>query len=216
AGDGQGGGRPAAERHLRPGPQRRRFPYPEGPGRAPIRPEQHPVARRNLRQDHERPAREPGARLPARAAPRRLRGHPTVNDRPAAPAAPDLPPLRDVIARHGLAAPRALGQHFLLDLNLTRRTPRAAAARSSATTIERGRGPGGLTRALLECGARQVTAIERDERCRAALAELEAAFPGRLTTIFADALVEDASRLGAPPRRIVANLPYNVATPLLI
>jgi len=139
-----------------------------------------------------------------------------VNDRPAAPAAPDLPPLRDVIARHGLAARRALGQHFLLDLNLTRRIARAAGDLSSGTTIEVGPGPGGLTRALLECGARQVIAIERDERCRPALAELEAAFPGRLTTIFADALAEDASRLGTAPRRIVANLPYNVATPLLI
>ncbi|HUL09428.1 MAG TPA: 16S rRNA (adenine(1518)-N(6)/adenine(1519)-N(6))-dimethyltransferase RsmA [Candidatus Acidoferrum sp.] len=139
-----------------------------------------------------------------------------MNDRPAAPAAPDLPPLRDVIARHGLAARRALGQHFLLDLNLTRRIARAAGDLSSGTTIEVGPGPGGLTRALLECGARQVIAIERDERCRPALAELEAAFPGRLTTIFADALAEDVSRLGTAPRRIVANLPYNVATPLLI
>jgi 16S rRNA (adenine1518-N6/adenine1519-N6)-dimethyltransferase len=139
-----------------------------------------------------------------------------VNDRPAAPAAPDLPPLRDVIARHGLAARRALGQHFLLDLNLTRRIARAAGDLSSGTAIEIGPGPGGLTRALLEGGARQVIAIERDERCRAALAELEAAFPGRLEVIFADALAEDASGLGTPPRRIVANLPYNVATPLLI
>jgi 16S rRNA (adenine1518-N6/adenine1519-N6)-dimethyltransferase len=139
-----------------------------------------------------------------------------VSERPAAPAAPDLPPLRDVIARHGLAARRALGQHFLLDLNLTRRIARAAGDLSRGTVIEIGPGPGGLTRALLEVGAQQVIAIERDERCRPALAELEAAFPGRLTPIFADALEADAGRLGAPPRRIVANLPYNVATPLLI
>jgi len=139
-----------------------------------------------------------------------------VNERPAAPAAPDLPPLRAVIARHGLAARRALGQHFLLDLNLTRRIARAAGDLSHGTVIEIGPGPGGLTRALLEVGARQVIAIERDERCRPALAELEAAFPGRLTVIAADALDVDAGRLGAPPRRIVANLPYNVATPLLI
>ncbi|HZF33871.1 MAG TPA: 16S rRNA (adenine(1518)-N(6)/adenine(1519)-N(6))-dimethyltransferase RsmA [Candidatus Angelobacter sp.] len=139
-----------------------------------------------------------------------------MNERPAAPAAPDLPPLRAVIARHGLAARRALGQHFLLDLNLTRRIARAAGDLSHGTVIEIGPGPGGLTRALLEVGARQVIAIERDERCRPALAELEAAFPGRLTVIAADALDVDAGRLGAPPRRIVANLPYNVATPLLI
>jgi 16S rRNA (adenine1518-N6/adenine1519-N6)-dimethyltransferase len=139
-----------------------------------------------------------------------------VNDRPAAPAAPDLPPLRDIIARHGLGARRALGQHFLLDLNLTRRIARAAGDLAEGTVLEVGPGPGGLTRALLEVGARQVIAVERDERCRPALAELEAAFPGRLTVIFADALEVDAAGLGAPPRRIVANLPYNVATPLLI
>jgi 16S rRNA (adenine1518-N6/adenine1519-N6)-dimethyltransferase len=135
---------------------------------------------------------------------------------PAADAAPDLPPLRDVIARHGLGARRALGQHFLLDLNLTRRIARAAGDLSQGTAIEVGPGPGGLTRALLEIGARQVIAIERDERCASALAELAAAFPGRLSILMADALQIDASGLGAPPRRIVANLPYNVATPLLL
>jgi len=139
-----------------------------------------------------------------------------VNHRPAAPAAPDLPPLRDVIARHGLAARRTLGQHFLLDLNLTRRIARAADDLSLGTVIEVGPGPGGLTRALLETGARHVIAIERDERCRPALAELEAAFPGRLSVIFADALEIEAAQLGAQPRRIVANLPYNVATALLV
>ena len=135
---------------------------------------------------------------------------------PAADAAPDLPPLRDVIARHGLGARRALGQHFLLDLNLTRRIARAAGDLSQGTAIEVGPGPGGLTRALLEIGARQVIAIERDERCAPALGELAAAFPGRLSIVMADALEIDASGLGAPPRRIVANLPYNVATPLLL
>ena len=139
-----------------------------------------------------------------------------MSDGPAAAAAPDLPPLRDVIARHGLGARRALGQHFLLDLNLTRRIARAAGDLSQGTVVEVGPGPGGLTRALLELGARQVIAIERDERCAPALAELAAAFPGRLTIKLADALEEDAARLGTPPRRIVANLPYNVATPLLI
>jgi 16S rRNA (adenine1518-N6/adenine1519-N6)-dimethyltransferase len=139
-----------------------------------------------------------------------------MSDGPVAHAAPDLPPLREVIARHGLGARRALGQHFLLDLNLTRRIARAAGDLSLGTVIEIGPGPGGLTRALLQLGARQVIAIERDARCAPALAELEAAFPGRLTVVMADALETDAGRLGTPPRRIVANLPYNVATPLLL
>jgi 16S rRNA (adenine1518-N6/adenine1519-N6)-dimethyltransferase len=128
----------------------------------------------------------------------------------------ELPPLRDVIARHGLGARRALGQHFLLDLNLTRRIARAAGDLATGTVIEVGPGPGGLTRALLELGARDLVAIERDARCAGALAELAAAWPGRLTVMLADALKVDAGRLGAPPRRIVANLPYNVATPLLL
>ena len=135
---------------------------------------------------------------------------------PAAAVASDLPPLREVIARHGLGARRALGQHFLLDLNLTRRIARAAGDLSQGTVVEIGPGPGGLTRALLELGARQVIAIERDDRCAPALAELGAAFPGRLTVLMTDALETEAGRLGAPPRRIVANLPYNVATPLLL
>jgi 16S rRNA (adenine1518-N6/adenine1519-N6)-dimethyltransferase len=139
-----------------------------------------------------------------------------VSRGPAAAAAPDLPPLRDVIGRYGLGARRALGQHFLLDLNLTRRIARAAGDLSLGTVIEIGPGPGGLTRALLELGAREVIAIERDDRCTAALAELAAAFPGRLSVMMADALAIDASRLGMAPRRIVANLPYNIATPLLL
>jgi 16S rRNA (adenine1518-N6/adenine1519-N6)-dimethyltransferase len=120
-----------------------------------------------------------------------------------------------VIARHGLGAKRALGQHFLLDLNLTRRIARAAGELAQGTTIEIGPGPGGLTRALLEGGAR-VIAVERDARCLPALAEIAAAFPGRLDVRHADALALEAHALGAAPRRIVANLPYNVATPLLI
>jgi len=139
-----------------------------------------------------------------------------MSDGPAAAAAPDLPPLRDVIARHGLGARRALGQHFLLDLNLTRRIARAAGDLTTGTVIEVGPGPGGLTRALLDLGARHVIAIERDARCIPALSEVQAAFPGRLTVMLADALETDAGRLGTPPRRIVANLPYNVATPLLL
>ncbi len=126
-----------------------------------------------------------------------------------------LPPLREVIARHGLAARHSLGQHFLLDLNLTGRIARAAGDLTLGTTIEIGPGPGGLTRALLANGA-TVIAIERDERCLAALAEIAAAWPGRIDVRHADALAIAVHELGAPPRRIVANLPYNVATPLLI
>jgi len=129
---------------------------------------------------------------------------------------PALPPLREVIARHNLAARRGLGQHFLLDLNLTRRVARAAGALGEGTTIEIGPGPGGLTRALLELGARRVIAIERDERAVAALAELVAAYPLRLEVIAGDALALDAAALGTAPRRIVANLPYNIATALLV
>lgn len=127
-----------------------------------------------------------------------------------------LPPLREVIARHGLAARHGLGQHFLLDLNLTGRIARSAGDLSHGTTIEIGPGPGGLTRALLDHGAANVIAVERDERCLPALAEIAAAYPGRLEIVAGDALRLDASRLGGPPRRIVANLPYNVATPLLL
>ena len=132
------------------------------------------------------------------------------------PNQPDLPPLREVIARHGLRARKAFGQHFLLDLNLTGRIARAAGDLGPGTTIEVGPGPGGLTRALLAEGAGRVVAIERDRRCLSALEELAAAYPGRLEVVSADALEVDVRKLGAAPRRIVANLPYNVATPLLI
>ncbi len=130
--------------------------------------------------------------------------------------APQLPPLREVIARHGLDALKPLGQHFLFDLNLTGRIVRAAGPLGEGCIIEVGPGPGGLTRALLAGGARQVIAIEKDRRCLAALEELAAAYPGRLEVIAGDALQIDTAGLGSEPRRVVANLPYNVATPLLI
>lgn len=132
------------------------------------------------------------------------------------PMAETLPPLREVIARHGLAARKGLGQHFLLDINLTRRIARLAGDMSAGTTIEIGPGPGGLTRALLLEGAGQLVAVERDHRCIGALAELGSAFPGRLRIIEADALDVTLASLGAAPRRIVANLPYNVGNQLLV
>jgi len=129
----------------------------------------------------------------------------------------DLPPLRDVIRRHGLAARKSLGQNFLLDLNLTARIARAAGPLDGVTVVEVGPGPGGLTRALLALGARRVIAIERDPRCIAALAEIEARYPGRLKVIEGDALaIDPAPCLDDGPTRIVANLPYNVATALLV
>ncbi len=127
-----------------------------------------------------------------------------------------LPPLREVIARHELAARRSLGQHFLLDLNLTDRIARAAGDLSTGTTIEVGPGPGGLTRSLLRQGAQRMVCIERDPRAVAAVRELAAAYPDRLDVIEADALTVDIAALGPPPRRIVANLPYNISTALLI
>ncbi|WP_342642519.1 16S rRNA (adenine(1518)-N(6)/adenine(1519)-N(6))-dimethyltransferase RsmA [Rhodoligotrophos ferricapiens] len=129
----------------------------------------------------------------------------------------DLPPLREVIARHGLAARKALGQNFLLDLNLTRRIARSGGPLSGHVVIEIGPGPGGLTRALLLEGADEVIAIERDPRCLPALAEIAAAAEGRLTVIEGDALdVDMAALIASRPARIIANLPYNVATPLLV
>jgi 16S rRNA (adenine1518-N6/adenine1519-N6)-dimethyltransferase len=132
----------------------------------------------------------------------------------------DLSPLGDVIRRFGLGARKSLGQHFLLDLNLCRRIARAAGEWAGdwgdVTVIEIGPGPGGLTRALLESGARKVLAVEKDSRCVAALRELSAAYPGRLEVIEADALGTDVQALTSPPRRVVANLPYNIATPLLL
>lgn len=136
---------------------------------------------------------------------------------PTSPTPPtDLPPLRDVIARYGLSSKRFLGQHFLLDLNLCRRIARTAGDLSDATVIEIGPGPGGLTRALLETDAPRIVAVEYDRRCVEALKELVDAYPGRLEVIEGDALHMDLSALGPAPRRVVANLPYNIATPLLI
>ena len=128
----------------------------------------------------------------------------------------DLPPLREVIARHGLTATRALGQNFLLDLNLTSRIARAAGRLDDKTVIEVGPGPGGLTRALLANGARKVVAIERDPRCLGALAEIAERYPGRLEVIPGDALATDMAALAEGPTVIAANLPYNIATPLLV
>jgi 16S rRNA (adenine1518-N6/adenine1519-N6)-dimethyltransferase len=126
-----------------------------------------------------------------------------------------LPPLRDVIARHDLAAKRSLGQHFLLDLNLTGRIARAAGPLRGVVVYEVGPGPGGLTRALLIEDAERVVAVEADPRVLPALQEIAAAYPGRLDIVQGDALQFDPARIGADRLRIVANLPYNVATPLL-
>ncbi|ABS68073.1 16S rRNA (adenine(1518)-N(6)/adenine(1519)-N(6))-dimethyltransferase RsmA [Xanthobacter versatilis] len=129
----------------------------------------------------------------------------------------DLPPLRDVIRRHGLSAQKSLGQNFLLDLNLTGRIARASGPLEGATVVEVGPGPGGLTRALLALGARRVIAIERDQRCLDALAEVSDHYPGRLEVISGDALKVDVRPLvGDGEVRVVANLPYNIATLLLI
>jgi len=127
-----------------------------------------------------------------------------------------LPALRETIAAHGLDARKRLGQHFLLDLNLTRRIARAAAPLSPGTVIEVGPGPGGLTRALLLEGATSVVAVEVDTRAIAALQELQEAADGHLQLIEGDALELDLAALGPQPRRIVANLPYNVSTALLV
>lgn len=127
-----------------------------------------------------------------------------------------LPPLRETIAVHGLDARKRLGQHFLLDLNLTRRIARAAAPLNEGTVIEVGPGPGGLTRALLLEGATHVVAVEVDPRAVAALRELADASQGRLEIVESDALKMDFRALGPPPRRIVANLPYNISTALLV
>lgn len=136
--------------------------------------------------------------------------------RTAAGGIADLPPLRETIAAHGLDARKRLGQHFLLDLNLTRRIARAAVPLDTGTVIEVGPGPGGLTRALLLEGAGHVIAVELDPRAIGALSQLQEVSEGRLEVLEADALGIAPATLGAPPRRIVANLPYNVATALLI
>ena len=143
---------------------------------------------------------------------------------PPGAASDGLPPLRDVIKTHDLAAKKSLGQNFILDLNLTRRIARLAGPLDGATVIEIGPGPGGLTRALLMEGAPHVVAVERDARCLAALAEIAVAYPGRLTVHEGDALhanwrqIVESPAAGQPDAKavIVANLPYNIATLLLI
>lgn len=129
----------------------------------------------------------------------------------------DLPPLREVIRRHGLTPKRSLGQNFLFDLNLTARIARAAEPLENITVVEIGPGPGGLTRALLALGARRVVAIERDQRAIAALEEIAARYPGRLEIVAGDALsIDPREQLGPERARVVANLPYNIATALLV
>ncbi len=127
-----------------------------------------------------------------------------------------LPPLREVIAAHGLRARKSLGQNFLLDLNLTAKIARQAGDLTACDVLEVGPGPGGLTRGLLAEGARHVLAVEKDARCLPALAEIAAAYPGRLTVVEGDAMEIDALARLTPPIRIVANLPYNVGTELLV
>jgi 16S rRNA (adenine1518-N6/adenine1519-N6)-dimethyltransferase len=128
----------------------------------------------------------------------------------------DLPPLREVIRQHGLRAKKSLGQNFLLDLNLTARIARVAGPLEGVDVVEIGAGPGGLTRALLAAGARGVIAIERDDRAIAALEEIAARYPGRLKIVAGDALNFDPRPLVGTPARVVANLPYNIATALLV
>ena len=127
-----------------------------------------------------------------------------------------LPPLKDVISRHQLRAKKSLGQNFLLDLNLTSKIARYAGNLDQFDILEIGPGPGGLTRSLLHEGARKVVAIEKDNRCIEALEEIQATFPGRLKLIQGDALSTNASEHLADPVRIIANLPYNIGTELLV
>jgi len=132
-------------------------------------------------------------------------------------ASDGLPPLREVIRQHGLVARKSLGQNFLFDLNLTARIARAAGELAGVTVLEVGPGPGGLTRALLALGAARVIAVERDERAIAALHDIAAIYPDRLDIVAADALSFDPrERLAPGPVRIIANLPYNIATALLV
>ena len=128
----------------------------------------------------------------------------------------NLPPLRDVISRFDLAAKKSLGQNFLLDLNLTSRIARGGGPLDQGTIFEIGPGPGGLTRGLLMEGAQHVIAIEKDQRCLEALKEVSTAYGNKLQVMESDALKVDLTELGSPPRRIVANLPYNISTVLLL
>ena len=128
----------------------------------------------------------------------------------------DLPPLRDIIANHGLDAKKSLGQNFLLDLNITSKIARLAGDISGHDVLEVGPGPGGLTRGLLAAGARRIVALEKDPRCMPALVQIAAAYPGRLNVFNADALEFDMRGQLTGPVRVVANLPYNVGTELLV
>ena len=128
----------------------------------------------------------------------------------------NLPRPQELIRRYGLGARRALGQHFLLDPGIADRIARAAGSLEGRTAVEIGPGPGGLTRALLQAGAERIVAVERDARCVEALAELAAASGGRLRIMAADALSVNVAALGPAPIKLIANLPYNVATPLLV
>lgn len=139
-----------------------------------------------------------------------------AEDRAVAEAIAALPPLRVALADAGMQAKKSLGQHFLFDLNITSRIAGLAGDLTQGTTIEIGPGPGGLTRALLAAGARNLVAVERDERATALLAPIAKAAQGRFDLIAGDAMQVDCAALGPAPRRIVANLPYNVATPLLV
>ena len=127
-----------------------------------------------------------------------------------------LPPLRDIVAKYELSARKSLGQHFLFDGNITAKIAASAQPLDQGSIIEVGPGPGGLTRALLAENAQELIVVERDHRCLAILEELSAAYPGRLTIIEGDALQTSLATLGASPRQIVANLPYNIGTALLL
>ena len=127
-----------------------------------------------------------------------------------------LPPLRAVIAEHDLVAKKQLGQNFLLDMNLTAKIARLSGDLSACDVLEVGPGPGGLTRGLLAEGARHVLAVEKDARCLPALEQIAAAYPGKLDVVIGDALELDVSARLTAPIRIIANLPYNVGTELLI
>jgi 16S rRNA (adenine1518-N6/adenine1519-N6)-dimethyltransferase len=129
---------------------------------------------------------------------------------------PNLPPLKEVVARHGIAPSRALGQHFLFDTNITDKIVAAAGDVQTGAIYEVGPGPGGLTRSLLNAGARKLVVVENDQRCFAALEELSKAFPGRMRILQADATIVNEAQYAPVGTKIVANLPYNISTPLLL
>ena len=128
----------------------------------------------------------------------------------------NLPPLKDVISKYEIRAKKSLGQNFLLDLNLTSKIARYAGNLKQSDVLEIGPGPGGLTRSLLNEGARQVVSIEKDKRCIAALEEIQSLFPGRLKLLQGDALSMNVTQYFTDPIKIIANLPYNIGTELLV